>query len=81
MPDVELGDTFLGRLTDTERQVLYNLVEYVSIKKIAENMFIEESTVKTHLKNICTKTGCENKTELLVAALQAKLVLPKSKSN
>lgn len=39
-------------------------------------MFVEESTVKTHLKSIYQKVGCANKTELLVLAMQAKLVLP-----
>jgi len=76
-PNVELGETTIGSLTDTEKEVLHNLVECVSIKKIAEKMFVEESTVKTHLKNICQKAGCSNKTELLVLAMQAKLVLPR----
>ncbi len=76
-PDVSLGDTMLNELTPTEREVLYQLVRCISIKKIAKEMFISETTVKYHLKNICGKTGCENKTELMVLALQKKLVIPK----
>ncbi|MDO4488268.1 MAG: response regulator transcription factor [Eubacteriales bacterium] len=75
-PDVKLGETTIHRLTDTEKEVLHNLVECVSIKRIAEKMFIEETTVKTHLKSIYNKVGCNNKTELLLLAMQSKLVLP-----
>lgn len=53
----------------------------ISIKKMAEKMFVEESTVKTHLKSIYLKVGCANKTELLVLVMQAKLVLPKKQEN
>ena len=55
--------------------------EVISLKKTAEKMFVEESTVKTHLKSIYQKVGCANKTELLVLAMQAKLVLPKKQEN
>ncbi len=79
-PEVPLGDTTTKSLTDTEKEVLHWLVECVSVKKIAEKMFVEESTVKTHLQNIYNKVGCKSKTELLVMILQAKLVLPQ-KSN
>ena len=80
-PDVELGDTTISALTETEKEVLHNLVECISLKKTAEKMFVEESTVKTHLKSIYQKVGCANKTELLVLAMQAKLVLPKKQEN
>ena len=35
-PDVELGDTTISALTETEKEVLHNLVECISIKKMAE---------------------------------------------
>ncbi len=75
-PDIPLGETMLNALTPTEQEVLYQLIRCVSIRKIAEVMFIEETTVKYHLKNICEKTGCRNKTELMILALQNKLVIP-----
>ena len=80
-PDVELGNTTISALTETEKEVLHNLVECISLKKTAEKMFVEESTVKTHLKSIYQKVGCANKTELLVLAMQVKLVLPKKQEN
>ena len=57
------------------------MVECISIKKMAEKMFVEETTVKTHLKNIYNKVGCSNKTELLVMVMQSKLVLPRKQEN
>lgn len=80
-PDVRLGQATLSELTPTEQEVLYQLVRCISIRKIAEEMFISETTVKYHLKNICSKTGCENKTELMVLALQSKLVMPRHHSD
>ena len=80
-PDVELGNTTIHALTDTEKEVLHYLVECISIKKMAEKMFVEETTVKTHLKNIYNKVGCSNKTELLVMVMQSKLVLPRKQEN
>lgn len=76
LPDVKIGLTSLKGFTKTEREVLYHLADCVSIRKIAENMFVEEATIKTHLRNMCTKAGCDNKTELLILAMQAKVVLP-----
>lgn len=78
LPDVKLGLSSLQGLTRTEREVLHHLAKCVSIRKIADKMFIEEATVKTHLRNMCMKTGCENKTELLVLAMQAKVVMPEN---
>ena len=80
-PDVELGNTTIHTLTDTEKEVLHYLVECISIKKMAEKMYVEETTVKTHLKNIYNKVGCSNKTELLVMVMQSKLVLPRKQEN
>lgn len=80
IPNVKLGMSFLNQFTKTEREVLYYLVEYISIKKIADKMCVEDVTIKTHLRNMCQKAGCGNKTELLVLAMQAKVVLPRQKN-
>ena len=80
-PDVELGNTTIHTLTATEKEVLHYLVECISIKKMAEKMFVEETTIKSHLKNIYNKVGCSNKTELLLMVMQSKLVLPRKTEN
>ena len=76
-PDVMLGLADIKEFTPTEMQVLYLLLEYVSVKKIAEKLSVEDVTVKTHLQHMCQKAGCANKAELAVLAANAKLVLPK----
>ena len=75
-PVVELGLVPSSALTDAEVEVLHALVECVSIRRMAEKLFIEETTVKSHLKNICNKVGCSSKTELLILLMEAKFVLP-----
>lgn len=76
MPAIPLGSTLLTSLTAGEKRVLRVLGECISISKMAERLCVEESTIKTHLHNLCMKTGCANKTELLVLAMEAKLFLP-----
>ncbi len=81
VPEVTIGNTISSAFSEAEMRVLHALVECVSIRKMAEKLFIEETTVKTHLKNIYNKVGCSNKTELLIMLMQAKLVLPEKKEN
>lgn len=79
LPDIKIGETSINDFTPTEIQVLYLLLEYVSIHEIAEKMYVEDSTVKTHLMHMCMKAGCKNKTELAVLAAGSKLVMPRLK--
>ncbi|WP_051226535.1 response regulator transcription factor [Butyrivibrio sp. MC2013] len=74
--DVMLGQARLSDLTAAEIDCLYKLIEYVSVKKMAEKMCVEESTVKTHLLHLCRKTGCDNKAELAILAANARLAIP-----
>ncbi len=75
-PDAIVGNARISDFTNTEIEVMHYLMKYISIKKMADAMCIEETTVKYHLKNICRKVDCENKTELLVLLMQGKLILP-----
>ncbi len=77
MPDAVIGNAKLSEFTPKEIQVLYLLLEYVSVKKIAEVMVVEESTVKTHLLHMFQKVGCSSKVELAVLAANAKLAIPR----
>ena len=78
-PDVNIGETHYNALTVTKKEVLSLLLQYVSVKSIAAHMCVEETTVKTHLQNICRKVGCDNKQDLAVLASNCKLALPKLK--
>ena len=75
-PPVEIGQAVSTQFTETEVAVLHALVECVSVRAMAEKLFVEETTIKSHLKNICNKVGCGSKTELLILLMEAKYVLP-----
>ena len=78
-PDTNIGETRFSSFTPTEQEVLFLLMEYISVKKIAEKMYVSEITVKKHLQHMCEKVNCDGKSELLLLATSAKIVLPKLK--
>ena len=61
------GEAFaeLYRLTRSELRVLLTVAPGLCVKEAAETLGISESTVKTHLKHIHSKTGTSKQTDLL----------------
>jgi DNA-binding CsgD family transcriptional regulator len=53
------------KLTDRERQVAELLLQGRTYKMIAEELYLSENTVKTHIKNIYSKFNIQSKTELI----------------
>lgn len=51
-------------LSAREREVLRMVIDNRSNGEIAEALFITESTVKYHVRNVLQKAGCKNRTEL-----------------
>ena len=51
-------------LSAREREVLRMVIANHSNGEIAEALFISESTVKYHVRNMLQKTGCKNRSEL-----------------
>ena len=52
-------------LSSREQEVLQMLLEKKASSEIADTLFISERTVKFHIHNLLTKTGCTNRTDLL----------------
>ena len=52
-------------LTAREKEILLLILKRYPNSKIADSLFISESTVKFHVKNILKKTHCANRKELL----------------
>ncbi len=52
-------------LSPRESEVLDMLLQGLTLKEIAGNLYISENTVKFHVKNIYRKTDCNNRKELL----------------
>ena len=61
-------------LTLRELEVLYHMVDGLANKKIAENLFISENTVKYHIRNILQKLGVQNRTEAVGLAIRKGLL-------
>lgn len=57
-----------------EQEILYLLVDGISVKNIAKQLFISTKTVETHKSNIMSKLNCKNLVELVRYAIQIGLV-------
>lgn len=61
-------------LTEREKEVLALLVEGLSNQQIAERLVISPATVKFHISSIRSKLGASSRTEVVILAMQHKLV-------
>lgn len=61
-------------LTPRERRVLALLVEGRSNREIASELFIGESTVKTHLRNVYEKLGVANRIQAVNRAIELRML-------
>ncbi len=62
------------KLTAREREILQSLAAGLSNKEIAEQFFITERTVKSHLSNIYEKLGVRSRGQAIVCAVKDRLV-------
>jgi DNA-binding NarL/FixJ family response regulator len=63
--DSEIDPLF--NLTSKELSVLQQIVEGKSNKEIAALNYVEISTIKTHINNIYTKLGLQNRREAIIS--------------
>ncbi len=61
-------------LTTREKEILQMLAEGLSSAKIAQALFISETTVKWHRQNLLSKFGAANTGELVSTAMKKKLI-------
>lgn len=62
------------RLTDREREILKLLSDGLAIPAIAKQLYISESTTKTHVSRLYEKLGAANRAQALMAAVRSGLI-------
>ena len=75
--DVDIAEdnkSAYSKLSLREQQILKLLIDGVSIKDIAEELFISSKTVENHKASIMVKLKCKNMTELIRYAISIELV-------
>lgn len=62
------------QLSEREMEVLEAVATGASNRQVAKQLFVSESTVKTHLAHLFTKLGVDNRTALVARARERRLI-------
>jgi DNA-binding NarL/FixJ family response regulator len=83
----DLADAMRRRLTPTgpqlsprEKEVLGLLADGLAVAQIARQLYISESTAKTHISKLYEKLGAGNRAQALMAAMRLGLIQPERSS-
>lgn len=70
-PSVKLGLVESKELTEREQDVLRSLALGLSNQEIGDQLFMSVNTVRFHISNLLSKTGCATRTELAILAARS----------
>jgi DNA-binding NarL/FixJ family response regulator len=71
------NDNRLNTLTERELDVLRLMARGASNREIADNLFLAETTIKTHVGSLFNKLGARDRAAAIVFAYDAGLVQPR----
>jgi DNA-binding NarL/FixJ family response regulator len=66
----------LEELTDREIEVLQQLASGLSNAEMADELYVSEATIKTHVSHILTKLEVRDRVQAVVVAYESGLVVP-----
>jgi DNA-binding NarL/FixJ family response regulator len=66
----------VGTLSEREREILVGLARGRTNRELADELFVSEATVKTHVSNLLTKLGVRSRVQAVVLAYETGVVRP-----
>jgi DNA-binding NarL/FixJ family response regulator len=75
-PPSDTAATRLEQLTDREREILKLIAQGRSNAELAQQLYLSEATVKTHVSAILRKLAVRDRVQAVIAAYEAGLVQP-----
>lgn len=69
-PEIIANDLLSAR----ENEVLQHLANGLTNRQIAEQLFVSENTIKTHINNIYGKLGVQRRTQAVFKAKELKII-------